>query len=176
MIWIFEDLSEKEKKKLERLNPLMDYAKSINRDHLFNTFCSRLEIIGGQVQDVRKAKFFNIHQTKQGFICDDFEDAKDLSQFISNGENSKEIFLVNTTPEKFIKKYPFILPYIQKRKLFGEMEWVAIPVDNFIERCAEDGNWSLLDHLDLGLLKKSGIKYHKYIKRKEFNPYPYEIT
>ena len=87
----------------------MDYAKSINRDHLFNTFCSRLEIIGGQVQDVRKAKFFNIHQTKQGFICDDFEDAKDLSQFISNGENSKEIFLVNTTPEKFIKKGILVL-------------------------------------------------------------------
>ena len=71
MIWIYEHLSKAEIKKLEYLNPLMDYIKN-NTDHLFNTHCTRLEIRDGQVQDVRKAKFFKVDQTKKGFICDNF--------------------------------------------------------------------------------------------------------
>ena len=170
MIWIYEHLSKAEIKKLEYLNPLMDYIKN-NTDHLFNTHCTRLEIRDGQVQDVRKAKFFKVDQTKKGFICDKFVEAMDLSLLITNGEDFEESLLEDIPSEELLTNmYPDLLPYIQKRKLFGDFEWIAIPVNNFIEQCAQGHRKHLLDHLDLNLLKEYGIKYSKHIKRKAFEP------
>ena len=72
MIWIYEELTKTELKSLQRLNPMMDYDNN-GRAHIYKTSCMGFEIKNGMHQEIRKIRFFNINQTRQGFICDDIK-------------------------------------------------------------------------------------------------------
>jgi len=156
MIWIYENLTEKDTIKLKELNPYMDYHwGQKNNTHYWQTYCERLDIINGKVQDVRKAKFFNLSQTRQGFICDDINEAQEICA-IRDGFSRPEL----------VEKNPDIIEYLDTHKSIW-IRNIAVPVINIIKYFA-DNDPGLLDILDLGLLGKYKVDYTPYIKRKSF--------
>jgi hypothetical protein len=157
MIWIFENLSKKEIENLSYLNPLMDFKYSMKEGYLFKTFCSGTEIKEGYVQDIRKIRLFNIENMKQGLICDDIKQAKELSLLI-NGE----IASLKYTDIKDSK----VVEYIEESNN-NWIDWLAVSVKCFMQY-SKDSNISLSNLLDIGELKRYNIDYHNYFPRKAF--------
>ncbi|MBC8184027.1 hypothetical protein H8E88_23280 [candidate division KSB1 bacterium] len=160
MIWIFEDLDQNEIDSLESLNPLMDYHNNGNA-HVYRTFCSGWEIKDGIMSEVRKIRFFNIDETKQGFICDDLSEAMDLSWMIQGISN-----------KKLNEKYPSIKKYLQNKDNIW-VQHIALSVMAFIKYGAKNQK-SLLDNLDCNLLNKYDVDYKSYIPIKKYEPYQNE--
>jgi len=157
MIWIYKELTKTEFDYLESLNPFMDYTNN-GTSHIYNTYCAGWEIKNGIKQEIRKIRFFNLNQTKQGFICDDLFECRSLCSAIQS-KNRYDLLE---------KKYSNIIYYIKKRKSDVWLNNIAIPVRSFIEY-AVSKHKSLLDNLDLELLKEHNIDILKYIPIKHFH-------
>ena len=140
---------------LDSLNPMMDYGND-GVKHRFTTSCVGFEIRDGLVQDVRKIRFFNIDESKAGFITDDFKEAHLLTSLMKFGHN-----------EQLLEQYPQISKYLQETD--GKPpQMIAISVRAFIEGNLSPLQRHLLDHLDLDSLEKAGINIFDYIDKKPF--------
>jgi len=151
MIWIYKELTSDQVEKLADLNPLMDLEFD-GGNYSFQTFCEGFEIRDGIHQEIRKAKFFKVHQTKQGFICDEFGEARALSKAISQNDVDSEIF----------KKYPNELEYWQNNQAEHCLNRIALPVRAFLEGVK---GWKpeLADILSLELLEGAGVSISDYL-------------
>jgi len=156
VIWIYENLSKIEYDYLESLNPFMDYSND-GRSHIYNTSFAGWEIKNGIQQEIRKIRFFNLNQTKQGFICDDLLESRSLCAAIRSEMNFS---LLNN-------KYSHIIDLIVKHKNNIWLSNIAIPVKTFIEY-AVSTHKSLLDNLDIELLKEHNIDILEYIPIKHY--------
>lgn len=135
--------------KLDYLNPMMDYGNN-GLKHIFKTSCVGFEIKDGMVQDVRKIRFFNVDESKAGFITDDFEEAHSLTRLLNYGHN-----------EHLLKRYPRIAQYKQEKE-GNPPEIIAISVRAFIKGNLSPSRRHLLDFLDLDSLREAGINIFDY--------------
>lgn len=157
MIWIYEELSKAELDHLETLNPFMDYTNN-GTSHIYNTSWTGWEIKNGIKQEIRKIRFFNLNQTRQGFICDDLFECRSLSAAIRSKKNY----------DLLAKEYPHIILHIKKHKNDIWLNNIAVPVRSFIEYAVANNKF-LLDNLDLELLEKHNIDILEYIPIKHYN-------
>jgi hypothetical protein len=138
------------------LNPMMDYSK-MGGSHTFTTSCVGFEIKDGLVQDIRKIRLFNIDNVAKGFITDNFNEGYQLCSHMGGLEESE-----------LIQKYPDIVGYLEKTPKIRKLP-IALSVRGFIEGNISPSRRHILDRLDLGLLKDSGINIFEYTKKKPFD-------
>ena len=122
--------------------------------HVFKTFCAGYEIKNGVMHEIRKIRFFNIDQTRQGFICDNFKEANDLSWIIRG-----------STDKILEEKYPIIKKYLQANDNIW-VKRIALSVMAFIKYGAKHHK-PLLDRLDCDLLNKYDVDYEEFISLKK---------
>ncbi|MBT3750185.1 MAG: hypothetical protein HOG34_14490 [Bacteroidetes bacterium] len=135
------------------LNPMMDYSNN-GGSHRFITSCVGFEIKDGLVQDIRKIRFFNINNVTRGFITDNFNEGYRLCYHLKG-----------SAEDKLIQSYPDIVGYLEKTPRIRELP-IALSVNGFIEGNISPSRRHILDRLDLGLLKDSGINIFEYTKKK----------
>ncbi|GEM_PF-5428379 len=96
-------------------------------------------------QEVRRIRLFRVKETRQGFICDDWEEARILSGYLNSTATFKD------TIEN---SYKWIPDYLSLRKDNHWLSMVAIPVAEYIKRYAHDDK--ALELVDLNTLMARG--------------------
>ena len=94
-------------------------------------------------KEIRKIKFFSIEQVRQGFICDNWEEAQILSMYLQNDEFVKA---------KIEDEYKWIKDYLLVRKDNIGINIIAIPVSIYLEHY--ERNAAAIDLIDLDCLMK----------------------
>gem|GEM_PF-4224182 len=140
---------------LDYLNPMMDYGND-GVKHQIKTRCVGFEIRAGMVQDIRKIRFFNVDESKEGFITDDFKEAHSLTRLLNFNHH-----------EQLVEQYPQVSKYLDETDGMPP-KMIAISVRAFIEGNLSPLQRHLLGHLDLDSLEKAGINIFDYIDKKPF--------
>lgn len=154
MIWIFEYITKEELKKLRYLSPILDfrydvvkgmyywktYFHSFGKSEFADKFNDEEDHKSPQN---RKIRLYNIENTKKGFICDDFEEAKKLCTLIKyqNDISWKSYF------EDIIGEYPWIQEYINRNKDYFFLEIIALTLKAYLEYFKDDDSY--MDLIDL---------------------------
>ncbi|MDI6766934.1 MAG: hypothetical protein QME52_08945 [Bacteroidota bacterium] len=92
-------------------------------------------------QEIRHIRLFRLEHTKQGFICDDWEEAKNLSMYMQG---------MNTVKNIIEDSYKWTPDYLASRKENCWLEIIAIPVTAYMKHYAN--NNSALEWIELDLL------------------------
>jgi hypothetical protein len=81
------------------------------------------------MKEIRRIRLFSIEQVKQGFICDDWEEAKELCMLLDGCENVEQ---------NIEKEYRWIPDYLSLRKDNNWMTVPAVPVVIFLDHYSGD--------------------------------------
>lgn len=92
-------------------------------------------------KEIRRIRFFELKQVRQGFICDDWSEARMLCGYLQNS---------NLFKEEIEKKYRWVSDYL---KIYRENHWLdilAIPVTSYLKNYSDDTE--MLENIDLNNL------------------------
>jgi len=146
MIWAFEYLTDKQKKELGSLNPVMDFQYSFAKREF--SFQDRYQAFENG-KEIRKIRFYELQNVRQGFICDDWEEARKLCMIFEAKGKPCEY-----AKEQIVKEYKWIPDYLHGMKDSPLNHWlsiIAIPVKIFLEYYR--GEEDMLKKIDFELLK-----------------------
>jgi hypothetical protein len=148
MIYIFEILTDDEKKHLEYLEPFIDFRYDFkNKMYWWQTYCSGFKKVDGKKEEIRKIRVYKLEQARQGFTVDDFVEARMLSMYLS-GDLDEE--------ESFENKYSDILPYLEAKGDNSFIDLLFVPAVEYI-RFYENTSPSKLELIDMEALYKESF-------------------
>jgi len=124
MIFTFENLNEFNEKLVKACEPYIDFNYSFN-DRMYYWQRHHLIIDG---KDIYKLRLHKTENLKQGFICTDFDEAKELSMLLDEIDFTYKIKNENLWLDEYILQ--------QKGNAF--IKNIALPVSEFIKHYAND--------------------------------------
>lgn len=92
-------------------------------------------------KEIRRIRLFEIEHVRQGFICDDWEEAKELSKYMDGIDRDKSAIQ---------GRYRWINDYLTPRKQNVWMDLIAMPVTVFLKHYQD--NPRALEWVDLNSL------------------------
>lgn len=129
MIWAFEWLNEAQKGEMVYLNPFTDFRFSFKeRMFKWTTFCAGFDV---DHKEIRRLRLFELNNAKQGFVCDDWEEARLLACFL---EQPLEFDFI-------VKDFPWLPAYIkwfQECNPYGDIECIALSLSAYIAHYQDD--------------------------------------
>ena len=95
-------------------------------------------IVNSLEKEIRRIRLFSVEQVRQGFICDNWEEARVLSMYLQN---------VKSVNKKIENEYKWIKDYLYSRKDEIWINIIAIPAFIYLEHYEK--NDSALELIDL---------------------------
>lgn len=136
MILAFENLKGFDEMLVKALEPFIDFKYS-RKDRSYYWQRHHFIVEG---KDIYKLRLHSASNLKQGLICNNFEDAIDLTMLIEG-----------TNPDSRLnKEYPWLEGYLEDKKDSPFIKSIAIPVSEYIKYYAADFKMlQLLDFEDI---------------------------
>jgi hypothetical protein len=132
MVWAFEYLTDKQKDELRYLNPFIDFKFSQKAgEYYWTTYCEGHSKEGKEIRKIRLREFADL---RQGFLCDDFLEAKELCRYLESPDNSYSLTWMN-------ENYKWIPDYLRGMEISPYKHWlrvIAMPLATFIEYYEHD--------------------------------------
>ncbi|MEX0780106.1 MAG: hypothetical protein WD491_05535 [Balneolales bacterium] len=120
MIYTFKNLDSRDQRILKYLEPFYDYSYEPGQN--LRTVHRRVE---NEIH-YQELRLYQLDQLRQGFICTDINEAKQLTRFLS-GDNTH-----------FNKEYPWLDKYVEEHPAKFHLTAIAIPIGEFIEEYSHD--------------------------------------
>jgi len=156
MIWIYEQLTDDERAMVSKMEPFLGFSYEPQHGVYLQTDNLGKEYKNGSDGGMTKAKLFGAKYLREGFVCDDIEEAHLLSQLVRklpfSGKNLQRL-----------KNLDQILEYLRTADAVP-VEWIAIPFRAYCEYYGKRKPKYLENAFDDGSLKRWRINLSDYIK------------
>lgn len=144
MIYCYTELTHFEREVLNSSEPYIDFAFDIDQQISQWTVHRRVE--GGIEYEI--LRLHRLDQLKQGFICTDLLEAKELAMYMSDGSNAKDLE----------SGYPWLKEYWNTNRDNPHLKTLAIPLQEFIRYYS--GDFEKLAMIDFReAFKIKGVNY-----------------
>ncbi len=138
MIYRFEKISEFDQKLLSGSEPFVEFYCAISETgYTINwTVHSRVK----QGVQYKQLRTYKLEELKQGFICTNFETARQLSFYLNDPSLFPNLEL----------EYDWLKSYVSNHPKSSLLSSIAIPISVFIEKYADDFKMlSIIDYKEL---------------------------